>query len=47
MCSSLLQLTPGSRDLTQAEKKIVLLQAEQSHKMTTIFTLVEKKIVIL
>ena len=33
--SSLLQLT---RDLSQAEKKILLLQAEQSHKMATVFT---------
>ena len=38
MSSSLLQLTPGSRDLSQTEKKILLLQAEQSHKMATIFT---------
>ena len=34
MCSSLLQLAPGSRDLSQAEKRIT----EQIHKMTIIFT---------
>ena len=33
--SSLLQLT---RDLSQAEEKILFLQAEQSHNMATGFT---------
>ena len=47
ICASLLLLAVETRDLYQAEKKILLLQAEQSHNMTTIFTLVEKKIVIL
>ena len=32
MCSSLLQLVPESRDLSQAEKRTT------NHKMTTIFT---------
>ena len=36
--SSLLQLTVESRDLSQAEKKFTKLQAEQIHKMSTIFT---------
>jgi hypothetical protein len=34
MCTRLFQLAPGSRDLSQAEKRIT----EQIHKMTTIFT---------
>ena len=38
MCSSLLQLAPGSRDLSQAEKKITVVKPEQTHKVTTIFT---------
>ena len=37
MCSSLLQLAPGSRELTQAEKKL-LLQAEEIYNLTIIFT---------
>ena len=35
MCSSLLQLAPGSRDLSQGEKRITVMQI---HKMSTIFT---------
>ena len=35
--SSLLQLAVESLDLSQPEKKILLLQAEQILKMTTIF----------
>ena len=35
--SSLLQLAPGSRNLSQAEKRLIC-KAEQIHKMTTIFT---------
>ena len=35
MCSSWIQLAPGSRELSQAEKRIT---AEQIHKMTTIST---------
>jgi hypothetical protein len=34
MCSSLLQLAPGSHDLSQAEKIITIIKAEQIHKMT-------------
>ena len=34
----MIQLTVESRDLLQAEKKILLLQAEEIHKMTTLFT---------
>ena len=34
ICSSLLQLTPGSHGLFEAEKKSLMLQAEQIHKMT-------------
>ena len=37
MSSKILQLTVGSRDLFQAGKKLLLLQAEQIHRMTTIF----------
>jgi hypothetical protein len=33
----LLQLTVESRDLSQAVKKLLLLQAEQIHPMTTLF----------
>jgi hypothetical protein len=33
----LLHLIVESRDLSQAEKKILLFQAEQIHKMTTLF----------
>ena len=32
MSSKILQLTVGSRALSQAEKKLLLLQAEQTHK---------------
>jgi hypothetical protein len=35
---SLLLLAHESRDLSKAEKKLLLLQAEQIHKMTTMFT---------
>ena len=35
MCSTMLQLTPGSRDISQAEKEINVCKAEQIHKMTT------------
>ena len=38
MCSTLLQLAPGSYDLPQAEKRITVRKAEQIHKMTTVFT---------
>ena len=38
MCFSLPQLAPGSRDLSQAEKKITVVKPEQTHKVTTIFT---------
>ena len=45
MLSEILQLTIGSCDLSQAEKKILQLQAEQTHivkllslKMKTFFT---------
>ena len=38
MCSSLLQLALGSRDLSQAEREITASKAEQKQKMTTIFT---------
>ena len=38
MCSTLLQLAPGSHDSPQAEKRITVRKAEQIHKMTTIFT---------
>ena len=35
MCSSLLELAPGLRDLSQAEKKItVICKAEQIKKLT-------------
>ena len=37
ICSSLLQLASGSRDLSQAEKLITFMQAEQIQKMTTLF----------
>ena len=33
MCTSLLQLAPGSRDLSQAEKIITIYKAEQIHKI--------------
>ena len=36
MCSSLLQLAHGSRDLSQAKKEITACKAEKIHKMTTI-----------
>ena len=35
MSSKILQLTVGSRYLSQAEKELLFLQAEQIHKMTT------------
>ena len=38
MCSSLLELAPGLRDLSQAEKKITVVKPEQTQKVTTIFT---------
>jgi hypothetical protein len=38
MSSKILQLTVGSRELSQAEKKILLIKAEQIHKIATIFT---------
>ena len=38
MCSSLLQLAVESRDLSQAEKNILVLEAEQIHQITTFFT---------
>ena len=38
MCSSLLLLASGSRDLSQAEKEITACKVEQILKMTTIFT---------
>ena len=38
MSSSFLHLAVGSRDLSQAEKKLMLLQAEQIHTMKTVFT---------
>jgi hypothetical protein len=39
MCFSLIQLAPGSRNLSQAEKsKIIYAKAKKIHKMTTIFT---------
>ena len=31
-------LAPESRDLSQAEKEIIVSYAEKIHKMTTIFT---------
>ena len=41
MCSSLLYLAPGSRYLSQTEKKlnVLLLRAEEIHKMTTFVTI--------
>ena len=44
MCSTLLQLSPRSRDLSQAEKKtiVMLCKAEQIHKMTLNFVLDEQ-----
>ena len=44
MSSKILQLTVGSRDLSQAEKKILLLQAEQIHKIHSKWSWVEKKL---
>ena len=38
MCSSLHQMVPGSRDLSQAENNIDVGKAQQILKMTTIFT---------
>ena len=38
MCSSLLQLAVGSRDLSQAENETISCKAEQIHKMATYFT---------
>ena len=37
MCSDLLHLAPGSRDLTQTEDKLQLLQDEQIHNLKIIF----------
>ena len=36
MCSGLLQFAPGSRDLSQDEKKIIVVKEDQIHKI--IFT---------
>ena len=44
MCFSLLQLAVEARDLSQAEKNISLLEAEQIHQTTTLFTLTDKNI---
>ena len=38
MSSKILQLTVGSRDLFQAEKKATFVKPEQIQKMTIIFT---------
>ena len=38
MSSKILHLAVGSRDLSQAEKKLLLLQAEKIHRMTIMFT---------
>ena len=38
ICSSSWLLAGGSRDLSQAEKKITVVKDEQIHKMTIIFT---------
>ena len=39
MLRRIFQLTVESRDLSQADEKMLFLQAEQlTHKMTTIFT---------
>ena len=46
MCSTLLQLAPGSHDLCQAEKEITVCKAEQIHKMTTQNGSWMKKVVI-
>jgi hypothetical protein len=35
MSSKILQLTFGSRDLSQAEKEIIVCKIEQIHKTTT------------
>ena len=42
MCSSLLQLAPGSRDLYQAEKRQLFCKDEKIHKMTLKIVLDEK-----
>ena len=36
--SSLLHLATGSRDFSQAEKKVTVVKPEQIHKMTILFT---------
>ena len=38
MSSSLLQLAVGSHNLSQAEKKIIVVASWATHKMTLIFT---------
>ena len=38
ICASLLYMAVESHDLPQAEKNLLLLQAEQIHKLTTLFT---------
>ena len=38
ICTSLLQLGVESRDLSQNEKKLLLLKADQIYKMADIFT---------
>ena len=38
MCSSLLQLTVGSRDLSQAEKRITVVSSWETQKIITFFT---------
>jgi hypothetical protein len=38
MSSGFLQLAVRSRDLSHAEKEIIVIKAEQIHKITTIFT---------
>ena len=43
MLTKILQLTIGSRDLSQAEMFLVLLQAEQNHKIHSIWFWVKKK----
>ena len=34
MCTNLLPLAPGSLDLSQAKKRIIVCKAEQIHKLT-------------
>ena len=49
MSSKILQLTVGSRALSQAEKKLLLLQAEQTHKnhFDSVKMVLGEKVVIL